>query len=234
MCLFLSCRNHAFPGAGNSDRSTSALRPQRFIPWVSTPVVNCLSACLWGCLLGGLVNRWTGWSWRGISIRITSSIYRFETGRCLKLPDFKLKLISWERVTFKDSSICSRKPKLSTMKRGHRTDGWPWHAGLCARPEISPESNSLSTKGRSEETVNRGLPVRIRVQIEHTRTLTNRSPCQFGGLQKRWNNTKITNTTPKHVKRRESVRQRNRQCCARALNNNNLVRVVYQPEELHR
>ena len=39
------------------------------------------------------------------------------------------------------------KPVLSTMGRGHHMDGRPLRAGLCARPEISPDSNLQKTFG---------------------------------------------------------------------------------------
>ena len=45
---------------------------------------------------------------------------------------------------------------LETMERGHRMDGRPLRARLCARPEISPESNSVQTP--QDETVDRGSP----------------------------------------------------------------------------
>ena len=55
------------------------------------------------------------------------------------------------------NSIRSRKPKLSTDERGHQMDGWSLRAGLCGRPEISLESDSVQTltKSPSDETINR-------------------------------------------------------------------------------
>ena len=40
---------------------------------------------------------------------------------------------------------CGVKPKLSTMKRDHRMDGWLLCARLCTCLEISPESSSVKT-----------------------------------------------------------------------------------------
>ena len=37
------------------------------------------------------------------------------------------------------------KPVLSRLGRGHHMDGRPLRAGLCARPEISPDSNLVRT-----------------------------------------------------------------------------------------
>ena len=47
---------------------------------------------------------------------------------------------------------------LSTIERGHQMDGWPLPARLCARPEVSPESNCVRTHKSSNETINRGVP----------------------------------------------------------------------------
>ena len=53
-----------------------------------------------------------------------------------------------ESVAQSKSTRC-QKPKLSTIERGHRMDVWPLCARLCARPEISPELNSLQTLQKS-------------------------------------------------------------------------------------
>ena len=54
----------------------------------------------------------------------------------------------------------SQKPKLSTIKRGHHMDGWPLCTRLCARPEISPKSNSVQIhiKSPPDEAINRSPP----------------------------------------------------------------------------
>ena len=66
-------------------------------------------------------------------------------------------------------STRSRKPKLSTMERGHQMDGWPLRARLCTHPEIFPELNSVQTLQTS---FRRGYKPRssvcIRKQNDHT------------------------------------------------------------------
>ena len=46
-------------------------------------------------------------------------------------------------------STRSPKPELSTMERGHQMEGWPLRPRLCARPQISPESNSVQSLQKS-------------------------------------------------------------------------------------
>ena len=61
-------------------------------------------------------------------------------------------------------------PALRTMERGHQTDGWPLCARLSARPEISPESNSVQTLQRSaDESINRGSRVYTHAKSSHRR-----------------------------------------------------------------
>ena len=43
----------------------------------------------------------------------------------------------------------SRRPKLSTIDRGHQIDRWPLRARFCARPEISLESKSVQILQKS-------------------------------------------------------------------------------------
>ena len=45
----------------------------------------------------------------------------------------------------RSDSTCSQKPKWSTTERGHQKNGWLLYARFCARPETSPESNSVQT-----------------------------------------------------------------------------------------
>ena len=52
---------------------------------------------------------------------------------------------SGESVEQSKSILTLSKPVLSTMGRGHQLDGRPLRAGLCARPEISPDSNLQKT-----------------------------------------------------------------------------------------
>ena len=67
------------------------------------------------------------------------------------------------------TSTRSRRPELSTMERGHQTDGLLLCAGLCASLEISPESDSVQTLQRSlDKAMN---SVFIRMQKGHIRTL---------------------------------------------------------------
>ena len=58
------------------------------------------------------------------------------------------------------------------MERGYQTDGWPLRARLYARPEISPESNSVQTLQKSfGGDCKPTSPVPKRMQKDHIRTL---------------------------------------------------------------
>ena len=109
----------------------------------------------------------------------------------------------WQSVV-QSKNTCSgtsQRPKLSTIKCGHKMDGWPLCARFCACNEISPESVQTLQKSFGWDHKLRS-PVCVCVckkllciQKYHVFTSKIQQPMsEFGGLWKHQNNPACTKT----------------------------------------
>ena len=91
----------------------------------------------------------------------------------------------------------------NTRKHGpaQALNGWVtgYRARLCARPQISHESNlSRFYKSPSNETINRGLPCYTHAKRSHTHVKILQAMSEFRGLWKQQNNPACTKSASLH------------------------------------